>query len=281
MSERRIRWLLLLLLFGQLILLTSQIPDPGGESSALEATTLRLVAPLAGLVAASSELLTEVGHGLATQRRLAEENRTLRREVERLERETVRLFGVDEDLRRLEGAVDYARQAPAPLRVADILFIDHVSPLQTLVISLGESENVVNRPVLASEGLVGRVVVASGPYAKVQLITDRSASVGAMIRRTRRQGVVRGAGRGRLDLDYIPLQADVRVGDLVLSAGIDGIYPRGIPIGTVTSIEPGSELFHRIRVQPQVDFGLLDQVYVLGREPVPEEVREADLDAEP
>ena len=94
--------------------------------------------------------------------------------------------------------------------------------------------------MLSPDGLVGRVFTVAGPYAKVQLITDRAAGVGGMILRTRRQGVVRGGGRGSgLELDYVPLQADVRPGDRVLTAGIDGVYPRGIPIGTVVSVEPG------------------------------------------
>ncbi|MGB5296478.1 MAG: rod shape-determining protein MreC, partial [Thermoanaerobaculia bacterium] len=117
--------------------------------------------------------------------------------------------------------------------------------------------------------------------AKVQLITDRAASVGAMIERTRRQGVIKGGGHGNLELDYVSLQADVRVGDVVTTAGIDGIYPRGIPVGTVAAVIPGDELFYEIRVIPQVDFGLLDQVYVLKEETMPEAVREAVPDAQP
>jgi rod shape-determining protein MreC len=115
------------------------------------------------------------------------------------------------------------------------------------------------------------VVTVSGPYAKVQMITDRLAGVSAMILRNRRQGVVRGGGRGDgLELDYVPLQADVRPGDRVLTAGIDGVYPRGIPIGTVASVEAGGQqLFHRIQVVPAVDFGAVDQVYLLEYQAVP------------
>ena len=102
-----------------------------------------------------------------------------------------------------------------------------------------------------------------------------------MIERTHRQGVVKGAGRGSLELDYISLQADVRVGDEVTTAGIDGIYPRGIPVGTIAAVIPGDELFHEIRVIPKVDFGKLDQVYVLKEEQVSEAVKGALTDAQP
>jgi rod shape-determining protein MreC len=75
--------------------------------------------------------------------------------------------------------------------------------------------------------------------------------------------VVRGEESGVLTLDYMPLQADVRPGDRLLTAGIDGIYPRGIPVGAVLEVVPGDELFHRVRVAPAVDFGKLEKVYVL------------------
>jgi rod shape-determining protein MreC len=126
-------------------------------------------------------------------------------------------------------------------------------------------------------------MTVAGPYAKVQLVTDRNASVGAMILRTRRQGVVRGGvgGSSGLELDYVPLQADVRPGDRVLTAGIDGVYPRGIPIGTVLAVKQGGQLFHRIQLAPAVDFGTLDQVYLLEYEPAPKQLREAAPGARP
>ncbi len=163
--------------------------------------------------------------------------------------------------------------------MADIVYIDHTSWLQTLLLYVGDAEVVRNQAVVSADGLVGRVVVAPHPYAKVQLVTDRAASVGGMVERTRRQGVVRGSSPGSLDFAYVPLQADIRVGDLVVTAGIDGIYPRGLPIGTVVEVKPGDELFHEIRLTPAVDFGVLDQVYILDRMPVPEEVKKADADA--
>ena len=97
-----------------------------------------------------------------------------------------------------------------------------------------------------------------------------------MVERTRRQGVVRGDESGVLALDYVPLQADVRPGDRLLTAGIDGIYPRGIPIGAVLEVAPGDELFHRVRVAPAVDFGRLEKVYVLEPLSLPAELLEGE-----
>jgi rod shape-determining protein MreC len=168
------------------------------------------------------------------------------------------------------------------LRAVDIVYVDHASWLRSLIIYTGAERARPNQPVLSPGGLVGRVVTVSGPYAKVQMITDRLAGVSAMILRNRRQGVVRGGGRGNgLELDYVPLQADVRPGDRVLTAGIDGVYPRGIPVGTIASVEPGGQLFHRINVAPAVDFGTLDQVYLLEYQAVPQTLKETSPSGKP
>ena len=117
--------------------------------------------------------------------------------------------------------------------------------------------------MVENRGLVGRVVAAGRGYAKVQLLTDRSSAVGAMIERTGRQGVARGDGHSGLELEYVPLQADVRPGDRVVTAGIDGIYPRGLPIGVVREVGQGAQIFATIKVAPLVDFGSLDHVFLL------------------
>lgn len=280
-NERRIRWIFLFLVIGQFILITAQIPVLGSEQSRLESALLGIVSPLGQIVGGGTKTLLLGAGNLALRRTLLDENRRLRAEVDELRRLKMRSFGLEEEVERLTEAVVYSRTTGNPLQVADIVYIDHASWLQTMVLSVDRATVEMNQPVVSGKGLVGRVVVVGGPYAKVQLITDLSASVGVMIQRTRRQGLARGGGGGELDLDFVSLQADVRVGDLVVTAGIDGIYPRGIPVGTVTSVEPGPELFHEIRMVPTVDFGLLDQVYVLDRVPVPEEIKEALPDAQP
>ena len=121
---------------------------------------------------------------------------------------------------------------------------DYSSWLRSLVLYVGAGAARRNQPVLSDDGLVGRVIRVAGAYAKVQLLTDRAASAGVQLQRSRRQGVVRGSSPGELLLDFIPRQADVEVGETVLTAGIDGVYPRGIRVGVVASVEPGSEVLH-------------------------------------
>lgn len=269
MDERRTGWVLIVVLAAQLVYLAIQ-GARGGETR-LAVLGLRVLGPMARGVAAIPAGFEDAREGVKLRGTLITENRQLRREVEALRLHMLRLTDVEGEMKRLGDAMRYPTPPAGRLRAVDIVYVDHASWLRSLIIYTGAERARPNQPVLSPGGLVGRVVTVAGPYAKVQLITDRLAGVSGMIVRNRRQGVVRGGGRGNgLELDYVPLQADVRPGDRVLTAGIDGVYPRGIPIGTVAAVEPGGQqLFHRIEVVPAVDFGAVDQVYLLEYQAVP------------
>ena len=275
MTERRTRWILVLLLVAQLVLITAQVSTSQPEPTVLERGLLRLMAPMVRSVQKVGRLPGRLLEGLRRQRTLFEENRRLRDELRELRLEVLRLGTLEGELDRLRDALEYTQaRDDARLRVADVVYADHTSSMRTLIVYIGDASDVGrNRPVVAADGLVGRVLFATGPYAKVQLLTDRAAAVGAMIERTRRQGIIRGWGPSELRLQLVPLQAEVRSGDRVLTSGLDGVYPRGIPVGTVVSVESSEGLFHRIAVRPATDFGTLDQVYLLSTDPVPEELQ--------
>jgi rod shape-determining protein MreC len=262
-DERRTGWVLIVVLVGQLVFLAIQ-GGRAGETRA-EKVGLRLLGPLARSVAAIPRSFSDARQDMKLRDSLMAENRRLKREVEDLRLRLLRLSDVQGEMLRLGGAVRYGTPPAGQIRAVDVVYVDYASWLRTLVVYTGKVPARKNQPVLSADGLVGRVITFAGPYAKVQLITDRAAGVGGMILRNRRQGVVRGGGRGSgaLELDYVPLQADVRAGDQVLTAGIDGVYPRGIPVGSVIKVEGGGQLFHKIQLAPAVDFGALDQVYLL------------------
>lgn len=120
--------------------------------------------------------------------------------------------------------------------------------------------------VIAPAGVVGRVILTSARAARVQMIVDRNAAAGAMIERTRVQGLAVGQGDG-LRLEYVPGTAEVSVGDVVVTSGIDRIYPKGFVIGTVSTVERGPGTFHAITIAPAVDFSRLEEVLVVTTPP--------------
>lgn len=274
MNDRRAGVLLAFLLFGQLVLLSAQVPDRQRSGTLLSATGLRLSGPIARWVDSVIRLVASVEKGFLDRRSLRVENRQLRAEVERLRQFQEQRRGLESKLQLALDALDYESPVATAVATAEVVYVDHRSWLKTLAIYVPEKVTgpdllAVGAPITTHEGLVGRAVAVRGRYARVQMITDRSSSVGGMLGRTRRQGIVRGSGAGELGFDYVPLQDDVKVGDQVLTAGIDGVYPRGIPIGTVVSVSPSDDLFHQIRVVPAVDFGHLDSVFVLPASALP------------
>ncbi len=268
---RRSLWLLLALVVAQLFLISEQVAEGEREqeSGLLGRWLVALTAPVGGVIDRTIDSLAGLRERLATRSRVLAENRRLRRENLILERDTLRQRALLAEVERLRQAANYAGGWEGEMVTADVAYIDHASWLQTALLVVEGTGVQRNQPVVSADGLLGRVVAVDGRYVKVQLITDRAASVGAMVERTRRQGLVRGAGQGALTLEFIPLQEELAPGDRVLTAGIDGIYPRGLPIGTVTEVASGEGMFHRVRVATAVDFGRLDQVYVLAVPPLP------------
>ncbi|MEZ5330687.1 MAG: rod shape-determining protein MreC [Thermoanaerobaculia bacterium] len=274
MSERRAFWLLLAVSIAQFLGLAAQVPGDERGSGLVHRLAIRLVAPLGGVVEGGAGWLDDLGERLTTRSRLEAENRRLAEQNRVLRRESLEHRDVAHRAELLAEAVRYAGGLNGTLRVADIVYIDHTSWLQSALLAVEEGTVRKYQPVATPDGLLGRVLEASDRWAKVQLITDRSSKVGAMVERTRRQGLVRGTGGGGLQLLFIPLQADLAIGDRVVTAGIDGIYPRGLPVGTITSVEPGDDLFYRVEVAPAVDFTRLEQAYLIDLPQLPGELLE-------
>lgn len=278
MGERIQTGIFVVLLLAHLALVSQ---GSSAEGSRFESYALAFFGPLVGAVDSTVDRTSRAASDLRLAGDLRRDNAVLREEVETLRREVVRLQGVEEELERLSRLAGYSRLATGDNFVADVVYVDPDSWLRTLVLHTGPERAEANQPVVTDRGLVGRILVSSGSYAKVLLLTDRSAAASAMVQRTRRKGIVRGAG-DHLRLENIPALSDVVVGDLVVTAGLDGVFPRGLPIGRVTSVRDspsedstaGGSLFRRITVAPAADLGLLDQVYVLTRSPLPEEVKE-------
>ena len=150
---------------------------------------------------------------------------------------------------------------------AEIIAGPSTLEFRDMTIGKGSADGVEgDMAVISPAGVVGRVALASPRAARVQMLIDRSAAAGAMIERTRVQGLIRGDGN-MLRMEYVSGTADVKQGDLVVTSGIDKIYPKGFVIGTVESIERGRGLFHEIMVRPSVDFSRLEEVLVVTTPP--------------
>jgi rod shape-determining protein MreC len=149
---------------------------------------------------------------------------------------------------------------------ARVIAEDASSWFRTVMIDKGIEQGVAEGlPVVVAEGVVGRVVRSSPHYSRVLLITDASSAVASLLQDNRARGVCRGQGE-KLAFDFVLRQEEVQVGDRVVTSGMGGVFPKGLVIGNVRSVErPEYGLFQTIEVDPAVDFSHLEEVLVLLR----------------
>ncbi len=249
---------------------SSQTRYIGETRTMFERTVMTIFSPVPKMVNWLGGTAQDMYHGYLDMRRAVDENVQLKRKVASLTTENLKLRQSEGDLRRLRSLLAYAEQYNMKTSMAQTIMLDTAGRFKSIIIDRGSDDGVdVNDVVANANGLVGRVVLTTKDLAKIQLVTDNNCSVGALVERTRRQGVVRGNGSSSIELFDIPALADVQAGDRVLTAGIDGVYPKGIPIGMITKAEAGKSLFKNLTVKPLVDFGMLEEVIVIHTRKIP------------
>jgi rod shape-determining protein MreC len=203
------------------------------------------------------------------------ENAALQKELNTLRMENSRYRELLFTHARLKALFQFKQSINIPSVAAQVIGLDPTGWFRSVIIDKGAHAGImVDMPVVNSSGVVGRVVSVSPHYAKVLLLTDQNSAVDSLIQRSRDRGMVRGLKTEVCALDYMIKTSDVRVGDTVVTSGLGGVYPKGIPIGEVTNVEdfPG-DLFRHITVKPAVDFSRLEEVLVILREKISSEKR--------
>ena len=193
------------------------------------------------------------------------QNAELQRQLEEFKQREVHFQEAQQALTRLEVLLDLKRQVALPVIGARVIAYDPTLWSRSAIINQGKAQGVKEGlPVLAPQGIVGRIVEVYPEYSKVMLIVDRKSGADAMVQRTRIRGMLKGKGGNRCSLEFVPKNADVQVGDLVLASGLVGLYPKGLVFGKVTAANkknPG--VFQEIEVTPNVDLSTLEEVLVV------------------
>ena len=124
--------------------------------------------------------------------------------------------------------------------------------------------DVSGMPVVSDQGLVGLVTATSPHASRAMILLDRQSAVDAIVQRSRARGIVQGKGTGELEFVFMVRGDDVQPGDVVISSGVGGVYPKGLRIGTIEAVQTEEKrLLHTGRVHPAVDFGRLEQVFIM------------------
>jgi rod shape-determining protein MreC len=246
------------------VLIASTATGRGGRGDGLGRLLLDVLAPFqrAGTVVARG--LGDVWRDAAgVFRRRADLDR-LQAQVESLQERTVHLDEVEQENARLRELLDFRSRLVGDVLAAAVIGRDATGLARTLTIDRGERDGVVKgSAVLSPAGVVGQVFLASAHSARVLLITDHNSGLDAIVQRTRARGIIEGTLAEGCGLKFVKRTEDLQPGDVIVTSGVDGIFPRGLPIGQITNVDKrGQGLFQYAAVRPFVDFERLEEVLV-------------------
>jgi len=192
------------------------------------------------------------------------ENEQLRREIDTLKVQISQLQGKAAEADRLAVLLNFRRvHADVPMIAARVIGASGGTASQTIQLDRGERDGIrKNMGVITPDGVVGKVIDAYRNTSQVLLLTDKESGVGAMLAESRVQSPVGGQGEPLLTMKYVPNDDTVNVGEHVVTSGMDRIFPRDLPVGTVTDIKAGNP-FKQIRVKPAANLERLEEVIVL------------------
>ena len=261
--RQRAGYLFLAVVLGQIILISAQVNGRSGVP-VLQAVTFGVFAEIQRGTSAVVSGFRRVWGGYIGLRGLRAENEVLKRELSAAQIQSQEQRALADRSRGLEQLLALRDRSNLSMMAAEII-ADSASPeFRTKTIDKGTRDGL--RPdmaVLAPAGVVGRIVVPSARAANIQLLIDRNAAAGAIIERSRAQGLVVGGGEAHLRMENVSEVADIVVGDRVLTSGIEGIYPKGFVIGRIEAVEKNGPAYKRIVVRPAVDFTSLEEVLVV------------------
>lgn len=246
----------------------SLIFKPSGETGFFKKLALETVAPLVYVVNVSIHGIDSTWNRYIFLVGLEEENRKLTERLAVLEGRVNALREANLECDRLRRLMGIRETLEVPTITARVVGRERSSLFKTVVINRGSLDGVTaGAPVLIHEGIVGRVTDVSWNVSTVLLLIDYNSNIDALVQEGRAQGILQGAGAMECTLKYVERSEKIKVGDLVVSSGMAGVFPKGLPLGTITAIDrETSVLFQRIKVIPAVDVSKLEEVLVVGGE---------------
>ena len=246
-----------------LLLLTLQMR--GRAAGASEALAV-LTTPVQTVLARINRATLGVWGTYRDWKNVRTENRRLRDEAQRLRVEALRVTETASENDRLRRLLALKQSLPLETMAGEIIAREWGGWVRSLTINRGRGDSVGRlTAVIAPEGLVGRIVDVRTGSSIVQVLTDPASTVGAHVVRTRTPGIVEGEPRGTLRFKYMARDGgNLQIGDMVVTSGLGGLFPGGIPIGRVRSIDDrGAALFSYAQLSPAVDFARIDEVLLL------------------
>jgi rod shape-determining protein MreC len=276
--RQRAGYLFLGVTLAQIILISAQVQSKKGVPI-LEAVTFGVFAEVQRAGSAALSAVQQSWSNYVGLRGVREENERLQRELARTQVQLQEERALADRARGLEQLLKLQQEVKLETIAARVIASGVNQGFRTITIDKGSVDGLkADMAVIAPAGVVGRIVLASPRAAKVQLLIDRNAAAAALVERSRAQAIAISGANDRLALDYVSEISDVAKDDVVVTSGIDGIFPKGFVIGRVESVEKSGTAYKAISVRPAVDFSRLEEVLVVL---TPPSAREAARETPP
>lgn len=244
---------LIVLCLVSLLMLTMYLREgDAGLMHSLRAGVMTVTSPVRMLGAAAASPFNAVGNAVSNATASPETLEQLREENERLTARVAELAEAQKTADRLEALVELKSSYDLESTAARIIGGTGDAWSDTVTLDKGSTSGFApGMPVCGAGGVIGQIIEVSATTSTVRLVTDEQSGVSAVLQSSRAQGVLQGQADGTLRLAYVSADAEVEVGDIVLTSGIGGLFPKGLPLGTVTSVDRAANaVYYTVVVRP-------------------------------
>src|SRR5271169_3937295 len=256
------------ILLAQIIGLAVQVRRPAqvGETRLIRLWAISAVTPIESAVVHAQKWVQNAWTNYIYLRGVRRENRELRAELERMKIEDARLSEDARMARRVQTLLQFKQQYVESTIAAQVIGTSGSEQSRVLYIDKGSKDGIKpDMAVITPTGIVGKIVQVFPDSSQVLPINDQFSGVGAALKSSRLQGILKGSPNGATTLQYVMSDDKVEPGEEVITSGGDRIFPKGLPVGKVVSIEPGKDLFLNIRVVPAARLDQVEEVLVVTK----------------
>jgi rod shape-determining protein MreC len=274
---RRLRGLILVLIFITVFLYIFSLNfRSSSKMDVLQRSVTETVSPPLRMFGKIFSGIEELSSQYIWLKNLRSENELLKRQVAELESKVTSYQEAFIENQRLRRLLDFKTSSKAETLPAQVVMHDLTGWFQTLMVDKGFRDGIApDMPVVNDEGVIGRVLDVSDRHCRVLLITDQGSSVDAVDQRNRVRGILSGKDPNGCLLKYIRSNLDIREGDLVITSGKDGVYPKGLRLGVIqAAYKDPVDLFQKIEVKPFVRLSALEEVLIIKQSGVGLDVEE-------
>ena len=267
----RFRLITLVVLAVVVLVVLSIHATPSRRTTFLEKAIMEVVSSLQDGVVSSARGIESLWREYFYLAGLREENKALRVAVQKAQGTIYRLREQGLANERLRQMLQFASNNEFSFVGAEVVAWDPGPWFKTLTINCGGLDGVaIGMPVVHYQGVVGRVVEVSRNYSKVLLITDYNSSIDGVVQRSRVRGILAGQSERTCEFRYVRKTEDVTENDMIVTSGMGGVFPKGLPLGQVVRTrKSGQDIFFSVDVTPTVDFESLEEVLVILTQPAP------------